>query len=96
MVFGSQKYYFIGVSVILVVGIMFVFSDGRLAEYDYTGIVHSVSESENGFTFYLDTSNGTIRCFFRNSPVELGWYAVAGSLSDDGSMFFVSYMQCLD
>lgn len=93
---SAQRYYVLGLSVIIVVGMMVVFSDGNMAEYDYTGIVHDTSSSENGFTFYLDTADTTVRCFSRERPLELGYYAVAGTESDDGSIFFVSVMKCLD
>lgn len=81
----------------ILVGVFVIFSDDSIVEYDHTGIVHDIRSSANGFTFYLDTSDGkSIKCFFKEEPVELGHYGVVGDQSDDGSMFFVSFMKDFD
>lgn len=61
-------------------------------EGGYSGIVHGIRESSSGYTFQLDTSDGTFRCFHSTCPVELGYYRVDGEFSDDGSILFVSDM----
>lgn len=87
----------IGLAVVVLVGSFLVLSDEDVVEYDYTGIIHGIKETTNGFTFYIDVSNGdSIRCFSKEEPADLGYYGVCGSLSDDGTIFFVSHMYCLD
>ena len=60
------------------------------------GMAYGVKETQNGFTFYMEDSDGErVRCFCRAEPVERAIYIVKGAFSDDGSMFFVSSMQVL-
>lgn len=93
---NSRRYYVLGLSIILVVGIILVFSDNRMTEFDHTGIAFDVRESRNGFTFSLDTSEDVIRCFSKVRPSDLGYYGVSGSMSDDGNILFVSHMESMD
>lgn len=92
----SRRYAVLGLSVILVMTVFVFFSDEDNIEYDYSGIVSDIRRGENGFTFTLNTDGCEIRCFFRNEPSYLGYYAVSGVFSDDGSIFFVSDMKDLD
>ena len=92
-----SRYSVLGLSIILIAGSFVILSDPDSVSYDHTGIVSNVSESTNGFTFHLHTSDRTdIRCFSYDRPSELGYYAVSGDMSDDGNIFFVSVLQCLD
>ena len=94
---SSRKYAIIGFSVVLVTMLFLSFSgDVEDDGYDMTGIVHDVKKSDSGFVFYLDTVDETFRCFDEACPVELGFYGVRGSFSDDGSIFFIESISCLD
>ena len=68
------------------------FSDERNADYQLTGVVHDVKSSTNGFLFYIDTADDTIRCFSSDRPEDLGLYSLRGSFSDDRGIFFVERM----
>ena len=92
----SRRYAVLGLSVILVMTVFVFFSDEDNIEYDYSGIVSDIRRGENGFTFTLNTDGCEIRCFSRIEPSYLGYYAVSGVFSDDGSIFFVSDMKDLD
>ncbi len=92
----SRRYAVLGLSMILVMTVFVFFSDEDNIEYDYSGIVSDIRRGENGFTFTLNTDGCEIRCFSRNEPSYLGYYAVSGVFSDDGSIFFVSDMKDLD
>lgn len=72
------------------------FADEDNVEYDYSGIVHDISTSASGYTFYIDVSEGEMKCYYPEKPEEYGHYRIKGTLSNDGSIFFVSVMQCLD
>lgn len=94
---SSKKYAAVGFAMILVMILFLSFSEGTDEQvYDRTGIVHNVRSSSNGYTFYLDTVDGSIRCYFDESPIDMGYYGVGGSFSDDGSIFFVRTMACLE
>jgi hypothetical protein len=61
---------------------------------DVIGIIYEIKQTQNGFTFTLDESNGEkMKCFTRVEPAEYSICTVKGSLSDDRSIFFVSSMQ---
>lgn len=93
---GFDRYVVVGLSVVLVIGIFLSFSESE-PESDYTGIVHDVSETKSGYMFeLLVDGRDDIRCFSYIRPFELGYYGVTGSLSDDGSLFFVSNLDLLD
>lgn len=87
---SSKKYVAVGFAMILIAILFLSFSEGvDENEYDMTGIAHDIRSSSSGFTFHLDTVDGSIRCYFKESPTNLGYYGVKGSFSDDGSIFFV-------
>lgn len=93
----SSRYSVLGLAVVLVTGTFVVFSDEDLVGYEYTGIVSDIREGENGFTFTLSGPDGSgMRCFSREEPSDLGYYAVSGEFSDDGNIFFVSSLRNLD
>lgn len=93
---GIDRYVIVGLSVVLVIGIFLAFSDSE-PEPDHTGIVHDVSETRSGYVFeLLIDGRSDLRCFSRDRPLEFGYYSVSGSLSNDGSMFFVSDISLLD
>lgn len=89
-------YQLAGLSVIVLISIFAYFSDEHNAEYDLSGIVHDISSSTKGFIFQIDTTESSYRCFFDESPIELGYYAVRGSFSDDGGIFFIEKMMNMD
>jgi hypothetical protein len=61
---------------------------------DRIGVVYDLKRTQSGFTFMFDESDGEkVKCFSRTEPSELSVYVVRGSLSEDGSIFFVSSMQ---
>lgn len=94
---SSRKYAVVGFSIVLIAVLFLSFSEDMVNdEYDMTGIVHDVKKSDAGFVFYIDTVDGTYRCFDDARPIELGFYGVNGSFSDDGSIFFIESMSCLD
>ena len=94
---SSKRYAVVGIAVILVAVLFLSFSDDAENEgYDMSGIVHDIRSSTNGFTFYLDTVDDSIRCYSNECPADLGYYGVNGSLSKDGSIFFVDALHALD
>lgn len=68
------------------------FNDSDNVNFDEEGIIHDVRTSKNGFIFYIDTGDLSIRCFSKEKPEEYGYYGLIGSYSDDGGIFFVERM----
>ncbi len=94
---GTRRYVVLGMSVIMIIAVFSLFSEGDSDSYDHTGIVIEVQKSTNGYVFRILTSDmEEFRCFSYDEPVELGYYAIAGSFSDDGNIFFVSHLRNLD
>ncbi len=94
---SSKRYAAVGLAIVLVAVLFITFSEDEGDEdYDMTGIVHDIRGSTNGFTFYIDTIDSQIRCFSRLSPVDLGYYGLKGSFSEDGSIFFVEMLTSLE
>ena len=91
-----NQYAVIGIVVIIMAVTYAYFADEDNIEYDHSGIVHDVSASANGYTFYIDISEGDLKCYYPERPEEYGYYRIKGTLSGDGSIFFVSVMQSLD
>lgn len=61
------------------------------------GIVFNVRETDSGFVFSIEMSDGTIqRCYYSTEPEEFGLYSVKGDFSDDGKMFFIKEMTFLE
>jgi hypothetical protein len=60
------------------------------------GIIHGIEETQNGYTFTFEDSDGEdMRCFSRNEPDDNGIHKIIGTMSEDGSIFFVSSMVLL-
>ena len=60
------------------------------------GTISDISETPNGFVFYLDTSNGTSqKCFCKEHPNVDSVYLINGKMSDDGTILFISSMSVL-
>ncbi len=94
---NSRSYILLGVSVVVILSLFVTFSEDDEESYDYTGIVYDVSSTSSGFRFFIQTGSGeSFRCFSYNEPTEIGYYGIRGSFSEDGSMFFISSMHCLD
>lgn len=81
----------------VVVSLFLCFPQGQSSDYDVSGIVYDVNPSSKGYTFYIETSDGTVlRCFHTSEPAELGYYGAVGDMSSDGRMFFITDMFLLD
>ena len=68
------------------------FNDANNIDFDEEGIVHDITTSKNGFIFYIDSGDLNVRCFFKESPENYGYYGLTGEYSDDGGIFFVERM----
>ncbi len=94
---NSRNYILLGISVVAILSMFVIFSDDDTGSYDYTGIAYDIHSTASGFRFYIQTGSGeSFRCFSYNEPADLGYYGIRGSFSEDGSMFFISSMHCLD
>ncbi len=92
-----NKYIILAVAVVAVVALFLVFSGNPLMDFDQRGIAHDVKRTSNGYTFQFDCSDGTfMKCFSKESVEDLGHYGISGSMSEDGSIFFVSSLVLLD
>jgi hypothetical protein len=61
---------------------------------DMVGVVYDIKTTQSGYSFSFEDAQGDkMRCFARTMPAEFETYAIKGSFSDDGSMFFISSMQ---
>ena len=91
-----NRYVVFALSVMSLMGTIVVFSDYGGDSGSLCGIVHDIEESSKGFTFTIDVSSGSIRCFSYDPLDDLGLYRIYGSFSDGGSMFFVTRVVSLD
>lgn len=91
-----NQYIVIGTVAIIMTVTYAYFADEDNIEYEYSGIVRDISSSANGYTFYIDTSEGDMKCYYPEKPVKYGHYRIKGSLSSDGSIYFVEWMQSMD
>lgn len=93
----THGYAIAGIAVILVIAMFVVFSeDVQDVEYEYTGIASDVKESSSGYTFQLNMKDGSMKCFCRDPVNDMGYYGITGSLSSDGSIFFIERLVLLD
>ncbi len=93
----KDKYFIICVSTVLIFALAWSSLNFKEEDQDIKGIVFDVRESENGFVFYLESSQGKCqKCFFNEEPEELMVYSVSGNLSDDGNILFVKKMILLE
>ena len=94
---SAHRYAALGMAVVLVALTLVLFSDESMQEDpDMTGIVSDVKEGANGYTFTLNTYDGSTRCFFRERPADLSYCGVSGTFSDDGSILFVDRLVVLE
>ena len=92
--FLKDKYFLLCLAISFIIIVSYVSFDDESSS-GRVGIVHDVSESSSGFTFYFEQDDGTtVHCFWKNEPVE-GLCSIKGSWSDDGTMFFVSSLTVL-
>jgi hypothetical protein len=84
-----RRYALIALSVLAFMLLFAYFSDERNMDFQFSGVVHDVKTSSNGYIFYIDTADESIRCYSSECPDDLGYYAVRGTFSDDGGIFFV-------
>lgn len=87
--FLIKRYSLIAIAVVSFILLFAYYSDERNAGYQFTGVVHDIKSSTNGYIFYIDTAEETIRCFSSDQPEDLGLYSFRGSFSDDRGIFFV-------
>lgn len=94
---SAHRYAALGMAVVLVVLTLVLFSDESMQEDpDMTGIVSDIREGANGYTFTLNTYDGSVRCFFRERPADLSYCGVSGTFSDDRSILFVDRLVQLE
>ena len=94
--FPINKYVLTATVTLLVALTFFQFTVLNDMDYDHSGIVHNVNQSNKGYTFYIETTEGDIRCYNSEEPFEYGHYGIKGNYSEDGTMFFVESMYLLD
>jgi len=71
----------------------FVNTDEPAEERGVVGIAYDVKTTQNGYTFFIeDVDGGKMKCFVRSLPIEREIYEIKGTLSEDGSIMFVSSM----
>ncbi|MDO5861953.1 MAG: hypothetical protein Q4Q58_04080 [Thermoplasmata archaeon] len=91
------KYPIAAFAVFLVALTIVMFADAESSvDPDYTGVVSDISESTNGYIFYITTYQEKMRCYSSQCPVDHGYYGITGSFSSDGSIFFVKTMRLLE
>lgn len=92
----KDRYFLICIAAvfILVASSFFWNNDGE--EEGTSGIARDVKETENGFVFSLEDSSGEeMRCFSKERPEPGAVYRAEGSLSEDGTMLFISSLELL-
>ena len=97
MTIFNDKYFIICVSIVLIFALAWSTLEKEEKNEDIKGIVFDVHESEKGFIFTLESSDGICRkCFFHEEPQELMAYSIFGNFSEDGNIFFVKKMIFLE
>lgn len=92
----ERKHLVFCIALISILSLYLVCSDESNVLYDYTGVVFESKQTVNGFTFFLDTPSGQIKCFSREPVVEMGLYKIRGEFSSDGSIFFIDRCENMD
>lgn len=88
-----DRYSLLCFSVASILVLTVLVTDDKDDNENMIGIIHDISVTKNGYTFFLeDVSGKNIRCFTRSEPVNLSVCSVTGSYSDDGGIFFISRM----
>ena len=91
----KDKYFLLSLSVAFILLFSYV-SFGDEGSNGRVGIVHSVSETSNGYRFLFDDEDGSVvNCYWKSKPDE-GLCVMNGSWSDDDTMFFVSSLKVLN
>jgi len=91
-----DKYLLMSAIIAFVILTSVLFADGGSASNGNLVLVHDVSKSSNGYVFTSEYSDGgSQRCFSRILPVEGSLCLLEGSVSEDGSMLFVSSLTML-
>lgn len=89
-----DRYSLLCVSVALIVLVTVFVNQEEPQNDDIIGIVHEIKETQNGYTFVLDDSNGKhMKCFSRVRPDDHSVCVIKGTLSEDRTIFFVSSLQ---
>ncbi len=91
----KDRYFLICISISLVIIISFFVipdEDDQDQEFQY-GFVYEIKESSKGYVFqFQDMDNQIMKCYYQYEPKEI-FYMIKGGMSDDGSIFFVDYME---
>jgi len=91
-----DRYFLICVAAAFILIASSFFWDSGEGEGGVAGIARDVKETENGFVFSLEDASGEeTRCFSKDRPEPGAAYRVEGSMSDDGTMLFVSSLELL-
>lgn len=91
----KDRYFLICISISLVIIISFFVipdEDDQDQKFQY-GFVYEIKESSNGYVFqFQNMDNHSMKCYYQYEPKET-FYMIGGNISDDGSIFFVDYME---
>jgi len=94
----KDRYFLICISIFLVILVSFFVipnEDNKDQKIQY-GFVYGIKESSNGYVFqFQNMDNDIMKCYYQYEPKET-FYMMEGNISDDGSIFFVSYMKSFD
>lgn len=90
-----DKFFILSViSCLILVSFCCLYEEDKESKDMITGIIIKTNESEKGFVFDIEITDGsTIHCFCKECPLLSQIYTIEGSYSDDGSIFFVSKLQ---
>lgn len=91
-----DKYFIISASLALVLVLAWSVSDEEKENdggHRALGIAFDIKETENGFVFSAEMSDGSsYRCFYKDRPDELGIYFFYGDFSEDSGLIFLKKM----
>lgn len=92
----KDKYFIILISLVLVFILAWSVLDTKTENKDcdrMLGIAFDVRETESGFVFSVEISDGSsYRCFYEECPDELGVYFFYGNFSQDKGLIFLEKM----
>jgi len=88
-----NKYSLVAIGTILVIALFLTFSPTQVVDvdFDYIGMISDINKSSNGYTFTINTTEESIKCYFEERPNE-SMYKIMGDFSNDGNIFFISSM----
>lgn len=87
-----DRYFVISVSLLFVFIIAWSVLDAETDSKSdrILGIAFDARETESGFVFSVETSDGSLyRCFYEKCPDELGLYFFYGDFSKDSGLIFL-------